>query len=194
MKRGTAILILTFSLILAACAASTTSAENSLEGLPRDYSLEDAKADNCVTFEDGDITSGQPVWDEFVKTAEEGKSASVRLAFYYTLGDPSEYSAEYYEEAKDDYPALYILDLLYDGEKYVLESMENGRLISQEYKYLVEYEGKPSSPYATFSWYTYYVLVDDDSVTWEYIEKATLSSDSKDWIAHHVVYSDLVFK
>lgn len=123
-----------------------------------------------------------------------GKSASVRLAFYYTLDDPSKYSAEYYEEAKDEYPVLYVQDLTYDGEKYVIEGLEKGQLISQEYKYLVKYEGKPSSVHAAFSWYTYYVLVDDNSVTWEAIDKGMVSSDSEDWIAHDVVYSDRIYK
>lgn len=131
---------------------------------------------------------------EFVKTTDEGKSASVRLAFYYTLDDPSKLSAEYYEEVKDDYPVLFVQDLTYDGEKYIIESLEKGRLTSQEYKYLVKYEGEPSSAHATFSWYTYYVLVDDNSMTWEDIERGMVSSNSEDWIAHDIVYSDLILK
>jgi hypothetical protein len=35
----------------------------------------------------------------------------------YTLGDPSQYSKEYYAEIRDDYPVLYIMELSYDGEK-----------------------------------------------------------------------------
>lgn len=36
--------------------------------------------------------------------------------------------------------------------------------------YLVKYTGKPSSESATYSEYTYYVLVNDDTLTWEEIK------------------------
>lgn len=162
--------------------------------LPDSYTLEDAKSDYCVVFENGDITYGQNVWDDFITETDNGKSATVRLGFYYTLGNPSQYSEEHYEEIKDAYPVLYIKDLIFDGKKYVIEGIEDGKLISKEYKYLVKYEGRPNSSSANFSKYTFYVLVDDNTVTWDDIEHRMLSSQSGDWIDHFVVYSDLVFK
>lgn len=102
---------------------------NQLSG---NYYLDDAKSDNCVVFEDGDISYGQSVWDSFIEKTENGQPETVRLGFYYTLGDPSHYSEEYYEEIKDDYPILYINDLSFNGKKYIIESIEEGQLISKE--------------------------------------------------------------
>jgi hypothetical protein len=182
------IIILTLIFSLTACSQNVTRI--SLNQLSDNYSLDDVKSDNCVVFEDGDITYGQPEWDSFIKKIENGKSATVRLGFYYTLGDPSGYSEEYYEEIKDDYPILFINDLSFDGREYIIESIEDGQLMSKEYKYLLKYDGQPRVS-AVFSKYTYYVLVNDNTVTWDDIEHGMLSSKFGDFIDHYRVYSDL---
>jgi major membrane immunogen (membrane-anchored lipoprotein) len=184
------IILLVLIFLLTAC--SKNAANVSLNQLPENYNLDDAKSDNCVVFENSDITYGQSAWDDFITVTDKGKSSTVRLAFYYTLGEPSQYSEEYYKEIKDNYPVLYIKDLSFDGKKYIIEGFEDGKLISKEYKYLVKYEGRPNSATAIFSKYTYYVLVNDNSVTWGDIEHRMLSSRSGDWIEHYIVYSDLV--
>lgn len=190
--RKSVIILLVLIFLLTACSKNV--ANDSLIQLPDSYNLDDAKSGNCVVFENGDITYGQSVWDDFITGTDNGKSSTVRLAFYYTLGDPSQYSEEHYEEIKDDYPVLYIKDLSFDGKKYIIEGAEDGKLISKEYKYLVKYEGRPNSATAIFYKYTYYVLVDDNTVTWDDIEHGMLSSQFGDWIDHYTVYSDLVFK
>lgn len=186
------IILLAFLLLLPACSKKDTRI--SLTQLSDDYSLEDAKADNCVVFEDSDITSGQPVWDDFITATKKDKTATVRLAYYYSLGDSSHYSKELYEELKKKYPVLFIKDLSFDGKSYTLEGVEDGQLISKKYEYLMKYEGQPRSTTAIFSEYTYYVLVHDKSLTWEYIEDRMLSSQSDAFIDHFTVYSDMVMK
>lgn len=185
-------ILLIFFFILTAC--SKNIADVSLTQLPENYSLEDAKSDDCVVFENSDITYGQTKWDKFIQEAEDGKTSTVRLAFHFTLGDPSRYSKELYEEMKDDYPSLHVMDLSFDGKKYIIEIVEDGRLVSKEYQYLMKYEGRTRSGTATFSEYTYYVLVDDNTVTWDDIEHGMISSQSGDWIDHYKVYSDIVLK
>ena len=157
--------------------------------IPDNYSLDDAKNDNCVVYENSQITSGQSVWDNFVAQTEEKTPCFVRLAFYYTLGDPERYDPAYYEEIQDDYPVLYIQDLTFDGKRYNLYSVEDGQEYSYTYKYLKKFEGKPSSSTAIYSDYIYYVLVNDESVTWEQIEHGMFSSRFGDWIDHKKVYS-----
>jgi len=191
MKRITAFLILIIC-ILTAC--ENTSGILPYDQLSKDYTLEDAKDDGCVVYEDLDITSGKAVWDKFIEDTENGKNSTVRIAFYYTLGDPSHYSKEYYEEIKDDYPILYIMDLSYDGEKFTLLRTEEGKDYTDEYRYLVKYTGKPRSDSAAYSGYTYYVLVNDNTLTWEEIENGMVSSQSGAWIDHYLVYSDLTYK
>lgn len=190
--RKSIIIILALIFLLTACSKHAASA--SLSKLPDNYNLADAKSDNCVVFEDSDITYGQSSWDNFITATDNDKSSTVRLAFYYTIGNPSQYSEEYYEEIKDDYPVLFIKDLSFDGKKYIIEGVEDGKLISKEYKYLVKYEGRPNSATAIFSEYTYYVLVDDNTVTWDDIEHGMYSSQSGDSIDHYRVYSDLVLR
>jgi hypothetical protein len=162
--------------------------------LPKDYTIEEAKKDGCVVYEDLDITSGQTAWDEFIKDVEDGKNSIVRIAFYYTLGDPLQYSKEYYSKIKDDYPIFNIMELSYDGEKYTLLRTEEEKDYTDEYRYLVKYTGKPSSVSATYSEFTYYVLINDNTLTWKDIENGMLSSQSDALIDHHIVYSDLTYK
>ena len=59
---------------------------------------------------------------------------------------------------------------------------------------MVKYTGEPSSASAVFSDYTYYVLVNDDTVTWEQIEHGMFSSRFGDWIDHQTVYRELIYK
>ena len=188
LPRALAVLLL---LLLPACAGEPQTA---LEPLPSGYTLEDAKDGGCVVFEDGDITSGQKLWSSFVSAAGKGRAAAVRLAYYYTLGEPSHYSPEYYEEIKDDYPKLFFSDLTFDGGTYTIRDYSEDAPAVKEYPYLVKYEGAPESPTATFSKYTYYVLVHDDTVTWDRLERGLYSSTFGDYIDHRRVYSDLVFK
>ncbi|WP_227020511.1 hypothetical protein [Sinanaerobacter chloroacetimidivorans] len=86
------------------------------------------------------------------------------------------------------------MELSYDGEKYTLLQTEDGKEYVDAYNYLVKYTGEPRGNSATFSEYTYYVLVNDSSLTWQDIENGMLSSQSGAWIDHRTVYSDLTYK
>lgn len=192
--KSTLYILLTFSLLIQLAACKKKDTALTIESIPSTYTLEQAKNDGMVVFEDLDITSGQDVWDNFLLDCSKGKSTSVFLADYYTLGDASSYSEEYYESIKDEYPVLYVKELSYDGSKYKLKWYEKKQAYEYEYTYLNRYEGKPKSTSATFSDYVYYVLVNDSSVTWEDIEHGMFSSQMSDGIPHHTVYRDLTFK
>lgn len=196
MKKNIALILSLICIMLIGCNGNTGGSkieQLSLEELPDDYTVEQAKEDGCVIYEDGDITYGQEIWDAFVETVSTNKeTSSVRLGFYYTLGDPSQYDPDYYESIKDDYPMLFIQDLNYDGITYTLRWFENGNEIIETYQYLMKYEGKAESPNATYDSYVRYVLTNDNSVTWGDIVGGMLSSQSGDHIDHHVVYIDLI--
>ncbi len=177
-------------LTVGGCASRPGAELIPLESLPADYSLAEAKEDGCVVMEDLSVTSGQEVWDSFVKAASAGKRATVRLGYYYTL-DPDRVAPEYYEVNKDRYPVLFIKDLTFDGEKYVTRGYEDGEEIVQEYPYLMKYEGKAETPHASYDAYVHYVLTLDDTVTWEQLQAGMLSSQLGDYIPHSVVYTDL---
>lgn len=193
MKRILAALVML--LMLAGCAPDDTAellVYAPLENLPSDYSLEDAKKDRCVVMENGDITSGQTIWDGFVETTAAGSPASVRTATYYTLGDPSRYGEEYYESVKDEYPMMFVHDLTFDGEAYTLRWLEDGKEILRSYPYMIRLEGD-AIPSATFKAYVRYVLVHDASLTWEKIEHGMYSSKMGDYIDHFTVYCDYIY-
>ena len=130
MKR-TVLLFAVIVFLFSACTG-TVRKQAPLDKVQGHYSLTAAKTDGCVVFEDLHITSGKPVWDTFFNAANLGKTASVRLAYYYTLGDPSHYTPELYAEIKDDYPKLFLRDLNYIDGKYTVTDYEEGRFITKE--------------------------------------------------------------
>lgn len=158
-----------------------------LKNLPEDYSLEDARIDGCVCFDNGNITEGQKIWDEFVNATNTQDDAIVRLAFYYSL-DEEKCDPEYYESAKDEYPMLFIQELTYKDNAYTIRWFEDGKEIRKTYKYMMKYEGKPESETALYESYLRYVLTNDNTVTWEQIWRGSISSQLGDAIDYKVVY------
>ena len=156
--------------------------------IPEDYSLENAKKDNLVVFEDGDITSGQTVWDEFIEITEQGKSYAVRLAFYYTFTP----AYDQYEEIKDDYPLLVIQDLTFDGKIYTLYYVVGEKEYRFNYKYLKIFVEAPPRKIVPYRETIRYVLVNDKKVTWEQIISGMLSSRFGAWIDHKTIYTKYI--
>ena len=164
-----------------------------LELLPEDYSLEQAKADGCVVLEDGQITSGKERFLRFVEDCADRRNVSVRIAMHYTLGDPSRYDPEYYEEVKDSYPRLYLHDLIYDGTAYTWRWYEDGEPVERRYSDLLRMEDPPDGPGAAWDHAIRYVLVNDPNVTWGDIWRGMISSQSGAYIDHAVVYQEYVY-
>lgn len=180
-------------LIMLSACGNNDSHQVSLEKLPSDYSLADAKRDGCVVHEDGDIAYGEEVWEAFLDKAESNEPATVRLADYYTL-DPDSCSKEYYEAEKDNYPVLYVSELSYDGNEYIYRHFENGQEYKRTFKYLMRYVDEPESPTATYISATRYVLTDDNTVTWNDLFMSLFSSQSDAYISQQWVYTDYIYK
>ena len=164
-----------------------------LELLPEDYSLEQAKADGCVVLEDGQITSGKERFLRFAENCSDRRNDSVRIAMHYTLGDPSRYDPDYYEEVKDSYPRLFFHDLIYDGRTYTWQGYEDGELVERRYSYMLRMENPPEGPAAAWDHAIRYVLVNDPNVTWGDIWHGMISSQSDAYIDHAVVYQEYVY-
>ncbi len=186
MKKFIAAFLLTV-LIFVITGCNQSSDIMPSEELPADYSLEQAKADGCVTHENGDVTQGKEVFETFYNTTKSGKADAVRLAFYYTLDEPSRYAPDYYESIKDNYPILYSQDLSFDGKEYTLRWYEDGEEITKTYSFLMKYEGQAESPNALYTSYVRYVLTNDDTVTWQELMYGMLSSQFGDYIDHKTV-------
>lgn len=158
-----------------------------------------------VVMENGSVVSGKPTWEEFLKDSQAGRSASVCLAFIYTV-DGLNMSVELRARTENDYPKMYCRRLSYDGSLYTIEPINKigGAFMVYEragidtpaasYEYLMHYTGAAPSPTALFTSYDKYVLTHDDTITWDDIETGMYSSQFGAWVAHDVVYNEYEWK
>jgi len=155
--------------------------------------LEAAKAAGMTVLEDGFVTEGKHQWNEFYHAVQKGKSSKISIAMYYTLtqGAYNTLFTDYYEAHKEDYPALYLFDLIYDGEKFILMQKENGEIIRREYKYLKEFVTTLPSPSSSKipGKAVRYVLLNDQNASWDDLVKGLASSQLGDYIDHYIIYS-----
>ena len=191
MKKLTIAVLAVVCLLTVGCGAKE-QAVTPLKELPPDYTLEQAKADGCVVHEDGDVSSGQEVWEAFVSDAAAGKITAVRLYDCYTL-DPERCTPEYYEAEKNNYPHMFIQDLSFDGGTYTLRWFENGEEYVRTYEHMLRFEDEAESGTALYSSYIRYVLTHDEAVTWNDIVYGWASSQFGDGIDASNVYTDLIY-
>ncbi len=186
-------------LLLASCGrkADLPAAEPQADSLltavcSADEALALARQTGAVVMEGLKCTSGRDAWDAFCAKADRGEPASVLCVRYYTL-DPEGVSEELYEEEKDQYPKLFVQQLVFDGERYSVTSRastEEEPESAETYPCLRHFTGKGPAT-ALFTNYEYYVLTDEADVTWEEIERGMFSSQSGDWIRHFTVFSNI---
>lgn len=197
MKIHLTLLTATLLLCLAACGrgVAATDIDSYDVTRPADELLRQVKRADFVVHEDGDVACGQELWQRFYEKTRAGESASVKLADYHTL-DAEHASKEFYEAHKDEYPVIYLAELSFDGTKYTYRSINgldgvNG--FTECYPHLVRYDDYPGE-YATFTHCERYVLVPDDTLTWERLQWGLYSSQMGDYIRHTGVYSDYQYK
>lgn len=201
MRKAVSLMLLFIMVISASCLASCSEKTPLCDDTElfditlNKYSLDEIKAlKNTVVMENGDVTYGGDIWSAFVTDTENKTPAKIRYAEYYTLGAPESYDPDYYREIKDSYPRMYVHELSFDGESFTDVYYEGNKRTESSFKYMKRFEGEPSSSSAVFSFYTYYVLCDDEATTWKDCEKSMYSSNTKDWIRFMKVYSDIVLK
>ena len=196
MKRIIAVLLLiAVGFTMAACGAegeTTSPAERyALKVCSADEALEWAKDTDTVVFEDGALTSGGGVWDDFYAAVGKNTPASVLLAHYYTL-DEERVSSELYAREKDNYPVLFFCLVEFDGEEYSFTVRDSKGMETDHkgsFKYLLHFSGD-NPPTARYDTYDAYVLVDDPTATWEGIWEGIYSSQSNAGYAHFFVYNN----
>lgn len=172
MKR---ILCIALLLSLTACGAKTTE-QTPLETASETYTLEQAKAEHCVVFEDSVITAGQEQWDSFLERTQSGKPAEVRLVDHYTL-DKERCSPEYYESVKDEYPKLFVNEVSFNGEVYTERYYDEGREYTETYQYLKRFDEMPRTAAPEYR-LVIYMLLNDETATYSEFMAALASSDS----------------
>ena len=192
MKKMMLLIVVVLLSVMAACHMDSKPMapfDTISTDLSADEMLAIVKGMNVVVSEGATCTHGNEIWDAFYRASMDGKAGSVMFAEYYTL-DKDRVSEELYEAEKDLYPKIYFGELSFDGNKYsvtVRDGNETEFDIQRKYKYLMKYTGDaPKS--AAYQHYEYYVLVHDDTVTWDDIWNGMISSQSGDNIDHYSVF------
>ena len=151
--------------------------------------LEAARAAGYVIEEDCILTDGQDAWHEFYEKTQRGEQASIHVAHYLTL-DPDRTVATTYEAYKQDYPSLFIDELTYDGEKFILRTADDVRT----YEYLMRYDisGTPLAGNTEHKQVIRYVLTHDPSHTYEELFASLVSSALDAVIPHYTICTEQI--
>lgn len=148
-----------------------------LEDLPEIYSGEQAMIDGCLVTRDGEVSENLTVLKDFVETTSRGEPAFIRIVNWY-YGEESHYTAE---------------DLTFDGSQYILEWIEDSRRQSRSYRYLKHFSGEKERENMAYDAYEHYVLVNDNSVSWQQIWESLISSQFGAAIDHWTICSDYLY-
>jgi hypothetical protein len=144
-----------------------------LNELPEVYSAEQAMIDGCFVTEDGTARENKELFQDFAVCSWNGMPGVIRTVNWH-YGEDSRWSA---------------YDLNFDGSVYTLTTLEN----TYTFRYLKQFTGEKAWEGADHDAFDYYVLVNDDSVTFEDIMSGKL--DMSDWEnpAHWTVYADFIY-
>ena len=151
--------------------------------------LEAARAAGYVIEEDCILTDGQDAWNEFYEKTQRGEQASIHVAHYLTL-DPDRTVVTTYEAYKQDYPSLFVDELTYDGEKFILRTESKVTV----YEYLMRYDisGTPLAGHTEHKQVIHYVLAHDPSHTYEELFTSLTSSALDAMIPHYTICTEQV--
>lgn len=146
-----------------------------MEELPEIYSSEQAMIDGCFVSEDGVARYNQELFRAFANDTWNGIPSVIRL-----------YNCSY----QNGYFQWSVSDLRYDGNVYTLTS--HGKH-TYTFRCLKRYTGGQAWEGADHDAFEYYVLVNDDAVTFEDIMTGKL--DMSDWKApaHWTVFAELTY-
>lgn len=145
-----------------------------LEELRENYTIEQAIADGCVVFDGYTLLSDEDeaIWYDFYHKTCEGEPAAVRVYQAY-LDDGNDYCVK---------------ELVYDGEKYLLQYYDKTGDTGREFLFQSEYQYLVISPYAWRDTHiNSYILADSEKVTYrDYVARMASSSfPPKDDIYNH---------
>lgn len=144
-----------------------------LNELPPHYSMEEASIDKVVIVEDGLVLANSEVWAEFWDNVNHHTPATVRCM-------------EVSEAGRDIY------DIDFDGAEYHYRTVLDGELLEETYRHLLYFNGDAPEN-AAYDAFEYFVLVNDNTVTWEDIEWSYLSSQSTGPIDHRIVHRHHIY-
>lgn len=148
-----------------------------LENLPEKYGAEQAMIDGCLVSRDGWTMHNKENFREFAESCARGEPGFFRIVDWY-YGENSQ---------------CFVYDLNYDGEKYTVTWLEDGVPKSEKFRFLKHFAGEKERENIAYDAYEYYVLVNDDAVTWPEIFDSMISSQYGAVIDHKTVYADYIY-
>lgn len=148
-----------------------------LEDLPELYGAEQAMIDGCLVSSDGEALHNTESFREFVDSCNRGEAGFFRIVNWYYGDDPH----------------YFAYDLNFDGSIYTLSWLEDGRRLSEEFRYLKHFTGEKERENIAYDAYEHYVLVNDNAVTWLDIWEGMISSQYGAAIDHMTIYSDYIY-
>ena len=145
-----------------------------LNELPEVYSAEQAMIDGCFVTEDGTARENKELFQDFAVCSWNGIPGVIRTVNWH-YGEDSRWS---------------VYDLSFDGNMYTLTTLEN----TYTFRYLKQFTGENAWEGADHDAFDYYVLVNDNTVTFEDIMTGKL--DMSDWKnpAHWTVYANFIYR
>ena len=161
--------------------------------------IEDAKVHGFVVMRGMESPYNSELMDEFLEKVEAHRSADIRIAKVY---DASVNMAPDLELAtKQDYPSLFFSEISFDGirftvypinkidGKYVLAERERIDSSKRTLKYLKHMTDIPRSENALYNSAERYVLVDDDTLTWDDLMSGVFSNRLGDYKPFEEIYT-----
>lgn len=117
---------------------------------------------------------GNNNWKNFIDSVKDGNYTKIKLAFFY------------------DYPerqGLYTRDISYDNDMFVIKTIDNGKMNIKEYSYMKIYEENVMDANTKL---TYYVLTNDNTLTWDVIKQSVFSSTLTQAIDCNIICSEKI--
>ena len=139
-----------------------------LEDLPEIYIAEQAMIDGCFVSQDGVARDNQEAFHSFAQNAANGIPGFIRL-----------YNCHYGEDYQWN-----AMDLSYDGDQFILQGSD-----TYPFRYLKHFTGEKDRPDAPYDAYEYYVLTNDNTVTWEDILNHRVDAEE-----HWTVYAEFTYR
>lgn len=144
-----------------------------LNELPEVYSGEQAMIDGCFVTADGVARENKELFQEFVVSSWNGMPGVIRTVNWH-YGEDSHWS---------------VYDLSFDGNMYTLTTLEN----IYTFRYLKQFTGEKAWEGADHDAFDYYVLVNDNTVTFEDIMTGKLDMSDSQNPAHWTVYANFIY-
>lgn len=143
------------------------SADTSFPGnMSADEIFAQINSDEYVALYCGDLLSGGEIWYDFLDKTSRGESASVLIMNYYPP-----------QGLYDEDSSIFLEEIRFNGStyEYFLDSYPSNddSVTRKEYKYIVKYELADEDVY---------ILVNNDSYSYEQIERAFSTSISSELI------------